>query len=99
MLKNGLVQVRTRVVVYNPPQVPHQNNTAALIMLNGYAIKVPPTWWDLYASGQMLLRQGVSERDIPGRMGIRAERWREICGACRVRVVALGVEEIGLGKI
>jgi RNA polymerase sigma-B factor len=62
---------------------------------HGYAIKVPPTWRDLYASGQKLLRQGVDAAEVPGRLGIRAERWREICGACSVRVVALGVEELG----
>ncbi|WP_396121874.1 sigma factor [Cyanobium sp. BA5m-10] len=63
---------------------------------HGYAIKVPPTWRDLYASGQKLLRQGVDAAAVPGRLGIRAERWREICGACSVRVVALGVEELGI---
>jgi len=52
---------------------------------------------DLYASGQKLLRQGVDAAAVPGRLGIRAERWREICGACSVRVVALGgVEELGV---
>ena len=64
---------------------------------HGYAIKVPPSWRDLYASGQKLLRQGVEAAEVPGRLGIRAERWREICGACRVRVVAFGVEEVGVG--
>ncbi len=63
---------------------------------HGYAIKVPPTWRDLYASGQKLLRQGVDATDVPGRLGIRAERWREICGACSVRVVAFGVEEVAV---
>ena len=62
---------------------------------HGYAIKVPPTWRDLYASGQKLLRQGVDAAEVPGLLGIRAERWREICAACSVRVVALGVEELG----
>ena len=61
---------------------------------HGYAIKVPPTWRDLYASGQKLLRQGVDAAEVAGRLGIRAERWQEICGACNVRVVALGVEEL-----
>jgi len=61
---------------------------------HGYAIKVPPTWRDLYASGQKLLRQGVEAREVPGRLGIGVERWQEICGACSVRVVALGVEEL-----
>ena len=63
---------------------------------HGYAIKVPPTWRDLYASGQKLLRQGVDAAEVPGRLGIRTERWREICGACSVRVVALGVQDWGV---
>ena len=61
---------------------------------HGYAIKVPPTWRDLYASGQKLLRQGVEAAEVPARLGIRAERWQEICGACSVRVVAFGVEDL-----
>ena len=64
---------------------------------HGYAIKVPPTWRDLYASGQKLLRQGVDAAEVPERLGIRAERWQEICGACSVRVVAFGVEDVGVG--
>ena len=59
---------------------------------HGYAIKVSPTRRDLYASGQKLLRQGVEAAEVPGRLGIRAERWEEICLACSVRVV---VFEIG----
>ncbi len=61
---------------------------------HGYAINVPPTWRDLYASGQKLLRQGVETAEVPGRLGIGVERWQEICGACSVRVVALGVEDL-----
>ena len=49
---------------------------------------------DLYASGQKLLRQGLDAAEVPGRLGIRAERWREICGACSVRVLAFGVEDL-----
>lgn len=60
---------------------------------HGYAIKVPPTWRDLYASGQKLLRQGLEAAEVPGRLGIREERWREICGACSVRVVAFDIRE------
>ena len=41
---------------------------------HGYAIKVPPSWRDLYASGQKLLRNGVDAAEVPGRLGIRAER-------------------------
>ena len=62
---------------------------------HGYAIKVPPTWRDLYASGQKLLRQGVEAAEVPGQLGIGVERWQEICGACSVRVVAFGVECFG----
>ena len=58
---------------------------------HGYAIKVPPTWRDLYASGQKLIRGGVDAGEVPGRLGIRAERWQEICGACSVRVVAFDI--------
>lgn len=58
-----------------------------------FLIKVPPTWRYLYASGQKLLRQGVEAAEVPGRLGIRAERWQEICGACSVRVVAFEIGE------
>ena len=52
------------------------------------------TWRDLYASGQKLLRQGVeAAEEVPRRLGIRAERWQEICGACSVRVVAFEIGE------
>ena len=61
---------------------------------HGYAIKVPLTWRDLHASGQKLLRQGVEAADVPGRLGIRAERWEEIRGACSLWVVALGIQEV-----
>lgn len=60
---------------------------------HGYAIKVPPTWRDLYASGQKLLRQGLEAGELPGRLGIGVERWQEICGACSVRVVAFEIGE------
>ena len=59
---------------------------------HGYAFKVPPTWRDLYSSGQKLPRQGVEAAEVPGMLGIRAERWREICEACSARVV-VGVEQ------
>ena len=52
---------------------------------------MPPIWRDLYASGQKLLRQGVDAGELPGRLWIRPERLQEICGACSVRVVALGL--------
>jgi hypothetical protein len=67
---------------------------------HGYAIKVPPTGRGLlHASGKKLLRQGVDAAGVLGRLGIRSTRWWEICGACSVRVVALGVEEVDGWKL
>jgi len=59
---------------------------------HGFAIKVPPSWRDLYASGQKLLREGVPPKAVPERLGITAERWREIQDACSIRVIALQPE-------
>ena len=56
---------------------------------SGFAIKVPPTWRDLFASGQKLLRQGVPPVQVPQRLGISKERWLEIQEACSVTVVAM----------
>ncbi|MCP9915337.1 sigma factor [Cyanobium sp. ATX 6F1] len=56
---------------------------------HGFAIKVPPSWRDLYASGQKLLREGQPPHAVPQRLGITAERWREIHDACSVTVIAL----------
>jgi DNA-directed RNA polymerase sigma subunit (sigma70/sigma32) len=59
---------------------------------HGFAIKVPPSWRDLYASGQKLLREGLPPLAVPGRLGVTQERWAEISAACSVRVVALPLE-------
>ncbi|WP_233130308.1 sigma factor [Synechococcus sp. 1G10] len=56
---------------------------------HGFAIKVPPSWRDLYASGQKLLREGQSPDALPQRLGIAAERWREIQDACSITVIVL----------
>ena len=61
-----------------------------------FFVNVPLTCRDLYASGQKLLRQGVDASEVPGRLGIKSERWQEICWAWSVRVVALGVEDLGV---
>ena len=58
----------------------------------GFAIKVPPSWWDTFASGQKLLREGCSPAELPERLGVTPERWGEISAACTVRVVALPLE-------
>lgn len=59
---------------------------------SGFAIKVPPTWRDLHASGQKLLRQGLPPSQIPNRLGVTPERWAEIQQACTITVVALPPE-------
>ena len=56
---------------------------------HGFAIKVPPSWRDLYASGQKLLREGLPPQALAERLGITAERWREIQDACSITVIAL----------
>lgn len=50
---------------------------------------MPPSWRDLYASGQKLLREGLPPHALPERIGITAERWREIQEACSIKVIAL----------
>ena len=59
---------------------------------HGFAIKVPPSWRDLHASGQKLLRSGVPPSQLPAQLGITPERWHEIEQACTVTVVALPLE-------
>ena len=59
----------------------------------GFLIKVPSSWRELYARGQKLLRLGAAAADIPERLGVSAERWREIVGSCSQRVVAMEVVE------
>ena len=56
---------------------------------HGFAIKVPTSWRDLYASGQRLLREGLPPHAVPERLGITAERWRENLEACSITVIAL----------
>lgn len=54
----------------------------------GFLIKVPASWRELHARGQKLLRHGIPAAEVPGRLGISEERWREIALACSQRVVA-----------
>jgi hypothetical protein len=54
----------------------------------GFLIKVPASWRELYARGQKLMRLGTAVTEVPGRLGISAERWLEITVACSQRVVA-----------
>ena len=59
---------------------------------HGFAIKVPPSWRDTYASGQKLLRESLPPHAVQQRLGISAERWREIQEACSITVIALQPE-------
>ena len=59
----------------------------------GFLIKVPASWRELHARGQKLLRLGTAAADVPERLGVSAERWREIVLACSQRVVAMELAE------
>ena len=37
---------------------------------HGFALKVPPTWRDLFASDQKLLRHGCPTAELPVRSGV-----------------------------
>jgi RNA polymerase sigma factor (sigma-70 family) len=54
----------------------------------GFLIKVPASWRELYARGQKLIRLGTDATEVPERLGLNAERWREIAMACSHKVVA-----------
>ena len=54
----------------------------------GFLIKVPASWRELYARGQKLIRLGTAATEVPERLGLNAERWREIAMACSHKVVA-----------
>ena len=58
----------------------------------GFLIKVPASWRELQARGLKLMRLGVEAAEVPGRLGVSAERWREIVVACSQRVVALELD-------
>jgi hypothetical protein len=60
---------------------------------NGFLIKVPASWRELYARGQKLLRLGTPAADLPGRLGVSSKRWSEIVLACSQRVVAFEVAD------
>ena len=58
----------------------------------GFLIKVPASWRELHARGLKLMRLGVEAAEVPGRLGVSAERWREIVVACSQRVVAFELD-------
>jgi len=59
----------------------------------GFLIKVPASWRELHARGMKLMGLGVEAAEVPGRLGVSAERWGEIVVACSQRVVAMEVME------
>jgi DNA-directed RNA polymerase specialized sigma subunit len=59
----------------------------------GFLIKVPASWRELHARGQKLMRLGVAPSQVPGKLGVTVERWREMIEACGQRVVAYEVGE------
>jgi len=48
----------------------------------GLLIKVPTSWWELYAREQKLLRMGTAVDDVPEQPRLSMDRWREITAAC-----------------
>ena len=60
----------------------------------GFLIKVPASWRELHARGLKLMRLGVEPADVPGQLGVNAERWRVIVEACGQKVVAHEMEEV-----
>jgi len=58
----------------------------------GFLIKVPASWRELHARGLKLLRLGIDVTDVPGKLGVTPERWREMVEACGQRVVASDLE-------
>ena len=48
----------------------------------GFLIKVPASWRELFARGQKLIRLGTDAAEVSERLGLNAERWREIAMAC-----------------
>jgi len=59
----------------------------------GFLIKVPASWRELHARGLKLMRLGMAAAEVPERLGVSSERWREIVEACGQRVVAMEVVE------
>lgn len=56
---------------------------------NGFLIKAPASWRELYARGQKLLRLGTPPGKLPEQLRVTQERWTEITIACSQRVVSL----------
>lgn len=59
----------------------------------GFAIKVPPSWREIYARVMKACREGNSLDTAISRIGVNPTRWRQISTACSQRIIAL--ESIG----
>lgn len=59
---------------------------------NGFLIKVPASWRELYARAQKLQRLGMTAAEVPAQLGVSRERWQKIVAACSLRVVAIEAE-------
>lgn len=59
----------------------------------GFLIKVPASWRELYARGRKLQSAGVSAAAVPAQLGLCERRWKEIVAACEVVVVPLSLME------
>ena len=55
----------------------------------GFLIKVPASWRELHARGQKLLRLGMAAAEIPQRLGVSTDRWREIVDGCTARIIPI----------
>jgi len=64
----------------------------------GFLIKVPASWRELHARGLKLMRLGVEATGVPWRLGVSAERWREIGEACSIKVVEHIAEGLAYAK-
>ena len=99
----GLIKASRRYDTQRPGRSPNHFIAYARPFVNGeithylrdkgFAISVPGRWRELHVRGQKLLREGQPLEAVLGRLGITAERWREIVQACSVRVVAMAVRE------
>jgi len=61
---------------------------------NGFLLKVPPTWRELYIRGQRLLGSGVVMTEMLERLGLDRDRWLQVAQACSLRI--LHVESLEL---
>lgn len=60
---------------------------------NGFLIKVPASWRDLYARGQKMVRIGTVLDDLPAALCDAPWLWNEITAACSQRVLASDIQD------